>query len=75
MSLRELGDMQLPSLENAVIRPKLENLLPLTCLALWLGWRIWRFTILPLIYPKEPKELPYWIPSKRSENAESLTQT
>ncbi|KAL4919863.1 putative cytochrome P450 [Aspergillus aurantiobrunneus] len=27
-----------------------------------LTWRIWRFTIRPLLHPEEPKEVPYWIP-------------
>lgn len=26
------------------------------------GWRVWRFSILPLVAPDDPKELPYWIP-------------
>ena len=40
--------------------------LALICLlaTTWLLWRLWRFEILPLIYPDDPKELPYWIPSK-----------
>ncbi|KAI0449786.1 cytochrome P450 [Xylaria acuta] len=25
-------------------------------------WRVLRFTIIPLFYPNDPKELPYWIP-------------
>lgn len=25
-------------------------------------FRIWKFTIRPLLHPDEPKELPYWIP-------------
>ncbi|KAI0118649.1 cytochrome P450 [Nemania sp. FL0031] len=25
-------------------------------------WRLCRFTIIPLFYPSDPKELPYWIP-------------
>jgi hypothetical protein len=29
-------------------------------------WRLSRFTIIPLFYPNDPKELPYWIPSKIS---------
>lgn len=29
-----------------------------------LSWRLWRFTILPLLRPNEPRELPYWIPCK-----------
>jgi len=31
-------------------------------LTLLLVWRVWRFTIYPLLYPDRPKELPYWIP-------------
>jgi hypothetical protein len=34
----------------------------LACIVLLLAWRIWRFTITPIIYPDDPKELPYWIP-------------
>lgn len=36
----------------------------LTFLACWISWRVWRFTILPLLRPKDPVELPYWIPCK-----------
>ncbi|KID94729.1 Cytochrome P450, partial [Metarhizium majus ARSEF 297] len=25
-------------------------------------WRLWRFTVLPWLYPDLPKEFPYWIP-------------
>ncbi|KAI3317207.1 putative cytochrome p450 [Xylariaceae sp. AK1471] len=25
-------------------------------------WRIWRFTVLPLLHPDQPKEFPYWVP-------------
>ena len=31
-------------------------------IAIWLGWRIWRFSICPLLHPQEPREVPYWIP-------------
>jgi hypothetical protein len=27
-------------------------------------WRIGRFTVLPIFYPDDPKELPYWIPGE-----------
>lgn len=27
-------------------------------------WRLWRFSLLPAWYPREPKELPYWIPGE-----------
>lgn len=29
---------------------------------LLLTWRLWRFSILPRLYPNEPKKAPYWIP-------------
>jgi hypothetical protein len=29
---------------------------------LYAFWRIWRFTIYPLLHPNVPKEVPYWIP-------------
>ncbi|KAJ6016993.1 cytochrome P450 [Penicillium sp. IBT 35674x] len=29
---------------------------------LLLTWRLWRFSVLPRLYPNEPKEAPYWIP-------------
>ena len=25
-------------------------------------WRVWSFTIRPLLHPDEPKEIPYWTP-------------
>ncbi|KAF1948958.1 cytochrome P450, partial [Byssothecium circinans] len=33
--------------------------LTLTMLVLW---RLWSFTVLPILYPHRPKTLPYWIP-------------
>ncbi|KAK8131988.1 cytochrome P450 oxidoreductase [Apiospora kogelbergensis] len=32
------------------------------CLLALLCWRIWRFHIIPKLYPEEPPEFPYWIP-------------
>lgn len=32
--------------------------------ALYMVWRLWRFTIIPALYPQEPKETPYWFPSQ-----------
>lgn len=26
------------------------------------GWRLWRFTIVPFIFPNSPKVYPYWVP-------------
>ncbi|KAI1148839.1 putative cytochrome p450 [Nemania diffusa] len=35
----------------------------LVCLLVALvSWRLWRFSILPFLYPDQPKEFPYWIP-------------
>lgn len=28
----------------------------------WGAWRLWTFTIVPILRPDEPKELPYLIP-------------
>ncbi|KAL9102989.1 MAG: hypothetical protein Q9187_009061, partial [Circinaria calcarea] len=25
-------------------------------------WRLWKFTIVPILFPNDPKELPYWVP-------------
>lgn len=27
-------------------------------------WRLFRFTLLPILHPNEPKELPHWFPSE-----------
>ena len=51
----------------SVFVPIQENLLLLLPCAAILGlllWRIGKFTILPLFYRRDPKELPYWIPGK-----------
>lgn len=32
--------------------------------ALYTVWRCWAFTVLPMLQPFEPPELPYCIPSK-----------
>lgn len=32
-------------------------------------WRLWTFTILPILYPNKPQELPYWIPCERSDRS------
>ena len=31
-------------------------------LAAYALWRLWRFKIVPLIHPSEPRQYPYWIP-------------
>jgi hypothetical protein len=28
----------------------------------WLSWYTWRFSIRPALNPREPKQMPYWIP-------------
>lgn len=37
-------------------------------LAILLLWRLWAFTVLPALYPDDPKELPYWMPGKLNFN-------
>ena len=29
-----------------------------------LVWRLWAFTVHPMLRPREPRELPYWIPGQ-----------
>jgi hypothetical protein len=52
---KALNYMQIDSYFNP-----LSSLL-MTGAVLWVSWRLWRFTVLPKIYPNEPKQLPYWI--------------
>ena len=52
---------KLELLLEIMIKSYLEIALLISIIAL-IVWRIWRFTILPLFRPNEPKELPYWIP-------------
>jgi hypothetical protein len=42
--------------------PSLSVLIGLVLVVLLLLWRIWTFTVLPALYPQEPKMIPYWIP-------------
>ncbi|KAK2606343.1 hypothetical protein QQS21_003274 [Conoideocrella luteorostrata] len=32
------------------------------CFVAWLSWRVWRFTVRPLLKPELPRELPYLLP-------------
>jgi hypothetical protein len=32
--------------------------------AAWVSWYIWRFVFSPLLNPDEPRELPYFVPSR-----------
>ncbi len=36
-------------------------------LTILLLWRLWNFTVLPVFYRDDPKELPYWIPGKSNQ--------
>ena len=38
----------------------------LALLSLYVGWRLWKFSLKPWLYPDNPLELPYPIPCKRS---------
>lgn len=29
-----------------------------------LVWRLWKFSVVPALYPNDPKEFPYWMPCK-----------
>lgn len=40
----------------------LTNKIVVAVIACLVTWRIWNFTLRPIAYPNEPKELPYWIP-------------
>ena len=31
-------------------------------IAAYLLWRAWKFSLKPVLYPKQPRDLPYWIP-------------
>lgn len=53
---------QLPTQFNqALFHAPVTLLVLMTALLLW---RLWTFTIYPWLHPKEPKEVPYWIPCK-----------
>lgn len=50
------------TLIQSTAQPALFFALPLGALV---TWRLWRFTVAPYLYPKEPKVLPYWIPGMK----------
>lgn len=56
--LLTLGDLPGKSLES------IQKILPFaTVSAVFLrSWRLWKFTIMPIWWPNEPKLLPYWKP-------------
>lgn len=35
---------------------------PATAGLLLVGWRLYRFTLSSILYPRDPKEYPYWVP-------------
>lgn len=41
---------------------------------LLLFWRLCRFTLLPMMRPDEPKELPYWLPCRCSSEQDFLSR-
>ena len=53
------------SFEDAIHAPLL-IVGPLLLVVLLIACRIWNFTILPALYPQEPKEIPYWVGEQRS---------
>lgn len=34
----------------------------ISILTIWFCWRVWKFTIIPLIWPNEPLVFPYFVP-------------
>ncbi|GAB1317209.1 hypothetical protein MFIFM68171_07419 [Madurella fahalii] len=48
----------------AALPASAQNAIPtiVTTAALYVAWRIWRFTIQPTLHPDEPKQLPHLIP-------------
>ena len=58
--------MAIQSLVSVSMLIQEHSLLLLPCAAVrgLLLWRIGEFTILPLFYQSDPKELPYWIPGE-----------
>ncbi|ORY10363.1 cytochrome P450 [Clohesyomyces aquaticus] len=53
--------LELPALVQSLVLHRL-LLVPAALLSALLLWRIWRFTVLPIVRPNEPRELPYWTP-------------
>jgi hypothetical protein len=41
-------------------------IIPFSLALIYMIWRLWKFTLKPLLRPDEPKELPYWIPGTSS---------
>ena len=48
--------------------PRLQYIMQITTAiaGLLLLWRLWKFTVIPLLKPDEPKILPYWIPCEHT---------
>lgn len=38
-------------------------------------WWIWKFTLVPILKPNEPKELPHWIPCKQHAAEHPVAQS
>ena len=54
-----------PLIQSLPLAPYTAKHVVLSCLvvgAVLVLWRLWRFSILPLFYPDDPIEIPYWIP-------------
>lgn len=33
-------------------------------LPILLLWRLWKFSLVAILWPQEPKEIPYWVPGE-----------
>lgn len=56
------------ALSNDIMETLFQNFVPwlATLTALYVGWRLWAFTISPALHPNDPKPLPYPLPCKAS---------
>ena len=41
---------------------QLPSIILISLLLVLLLWRFWAFTVMPALYPDNPKEFPYWMP-------------
>lgn len=66
----EVPDISIEQLSDGLLRSSVKSIsklhIPISiglCLGLsLLFWRLVRFTILPLLRPRDPQEYPYWLP-------------
>ena len=52
--------------------PQLLFIVLFLLLLVLLLWRLWAFTVVPALYPDDPKEFPYWMPGMSNPNQSKL---